>query len=102
MTQPSQTQNPIIALLSSTALALLTLTTAAPANAADFYQNSLFSPSQGLLRAEARGRVMIYDGMHSDTIEVAMTEQFDRIESMMFVNTRHSQPDGEVVEDDDC
>ncbi len=69
---------------------------------ADFQHNMLLNPDSAQMSAEARGRVMIYDGMNSVTVELAMNTQFDRIESMMFVNTRHVQPDGEVVEDDDC
>jgi hypothetical protein len=68
-----------------------------------FQYNALFHPSQSQLAAEARGRVMIYDGLEGDDVERALDTQFNRIEHMMFVRTRETQPDGEVyVEDDGC
>lgn len=72
--------------------------------ATDSYQlKVLFTPSDSILLAEANGRVMIYDGLKSETVEQAMNEQYDRIESMMFVRTLYEQEDGEYeVEDDGC
>ena len=55
-----------------------------------------------LLLAEAKGRVMIYDGMPIDVVDRAMDEQFDRIDHMMFTRIRHPAPEGEEVEDDGC
>lgn len=68
----------------------------------DYQQNVLFNPSPGILWAEARGRIMIYDGLKNETVELALTEQFDRIENMMFVRTQYEQEDDELEEDDDC
>lgn len=72
--------------------------------AADDYQtNLLLNPSPGILLAEANGRVMIYDGLKNETVEQAMSEQFNRIENMMFVRTQYLQEDGDYeVEEDDC
>ena len=68
-----------------------------------FQMNALFNPSQALQRAEARGRVMIYDGLDEEDVERALDEQFERIEYMMFTRTRHIEPDGAVVtENDGC
>ena len=71
---------------------------------ADSYLDSiLFSPNDSMLEAEARGYIMIYDGLDSDTVDRFMDEQFDRIDSAMFVGIRHMQDNGEyLVEDDDC
>ena len=81
---------------------LVPLATAAEANDG-FQYNALFNPSRSQLSAEARGRVMIYDGLENDVVERALDTQFDRIEHMMFVRTRETRPDGEVlVEDDGC
>jgi len=78
------------------------------ASAADSYQeNALFSPHKSQLLAEARGRIMIYDGLESKVVDKAMDEQFGRIDNMMFVRIRHTSEEGEegsegYVEDDGC
>ncbi|HYQ71946.1 MAG TPA: hypothetical protein VET88_08460, partial [Gammaproteobacteria bacterium] len=66
-----------------------------------FQTRVLFSPTDSQLRAETRGRVMIYDGLEDADVERALDEQFDRVEHMMFVRTRHTAPDGESSYDDD-
>jgi len=68
-----------------------------------FQYKALFSPTGSQLKAEERGRVMIYDGLDNAVVERALDEQFDRVEHMMFVRTRHTEPDDEVsFEDDGC
>lgn len=73
-------------------------------SAADSYQEKvLFEPHQSQRLAEARGRVMIYDGLDSTVVDKAMDEQFDRIDNMMFVRIHHSSEEGdEYVDDDGC
>lgn len=75
-----------------------------PAFANDSYQlKMLFTPSSSMLKAEARGRIMIYDGLDIETVNRAMNEQFDRIDNMMFVRIHHTHDDEEqLVEDDGC
>ena len=75
-----------------------------PAQATDNYQyKTLFTPSDYNLKAEAKGRIMIYDGLTSKTVDKAMDEQFNRIDNMMFVRIIHQQDNGEYyVEDDGC
>ena len=89
-----------------TGLLLGSLLVSAPlaAGAEDRFQmNALFNPSQALQQAEARGRVMIYDGLDEAVVERALDEQFERIEHMMFTRTRHTETNGDVsVEDDGC
>ena len=70
--------------------------------AGDYLQNMLLSPSEHILVAEARGRVMIYDGLKNETVEKAMDEQISRIDNVMFVRTLNKQESGEVVADEDC
>lgn len=82
------------------AIVLALLTPAVGAND-KFQHNALFNPSKSLLKAEAHGRIMIYDGLAHEVVEQALDEQFERIEHMMFVGIRHTQPDGEVYTDDD-
>ena len=77
---------------------------AGTASSMDKYQfQVLFEPTPDNLEAEARGRIMIYDGMKYATVNRAMDEQFERIENMMFVRTVYQQEDGELeVEEDGC
>jgi hypothetical protein len=89
----------------SIALAELLGPSAQAAGIANSWQlNQLHSPSEGLARAEGRGRVTIYDGVRDQEINRAMDEQFDRIDNMMFIRTPEETPTGEVVyqDDDDC
>jgi len=73
------------------------------ASTQDSYQERiLFSPDPDILQAESRGRIMIYDGLRNETVEVALDHQFDRIENMMFVRTVYVQENGEYEVDDDC
>ncbi|MCP4429414.1 MAG: hypothetical protein GY806_00395 [Gammaproteobacteria bacterium] len=74
------------------------------ASAYDSYQEKvLFTPSEGILHAEAKGRVMIYDGLDNEMVELAMNEQFQRIENMMFVRTQYISEDGDIeIEEDGC
>lgn len=90
--------------LISTALILGGVVLSSAVYAAEDYQtNVLLNPSPGILVAEAKGRIMIYDGLKNETVEQAMSEQFNRIENMMFVRTQYIQEDGDYeVEEDDC
>lgn len=68
--------------------------------AADQWQERmLFNPPSSQLDAEARGRIMIYEGMTDAQIADAMDSQFDRIESMMFVRTIHTGAQDEIMHD---
>jgi len=68
----------------------------------NYDQNVLINPSEAVLLAEARGRVMIYDGLEHRVVDQALDTQFKRIDNMMFVRTRETLPDGSVEIDDDC
>jgi hypothetical protein len=89
---------------------LLSIVLAPPTMAADandsFQYNALFNPTQAQLMAEARGRVMIYDGFDNALVERALDDQFGRIEHMMFIRTRQNSSDDDddedIVEDDGC
>jgi len=86
----------LLPVLAGTAL----LAAVSTAGAADAWQERLLlDPPQGQLDAEARGRIMIYDGLTDAQIAQAMDEQFERIESMMFVRTIHTDERGEVLRD---
>lgn len=83
---------------------LMLICTTTSAFAMDSYQKKmLFTPSDSMLKAEAKGRIMIYDGMESEMVDKAMNEQFDRIDNMMFIRIHHTQDGGGyLVEDDGC
>ena len=84
-------------------VSLLTLTATSAFADNSFYNKTLFTPSDSMLRAEARGRIMIYDGMDNETVERAMDEQFNRIDNMMFTRIHYVRDNGEeYVDDDDC
>ncbi len=61
----------------------------------------LYAPSEAQRRVEDRGRVVIYDGLHSTDIDRAFDEQFDRVENMMFVNTVLTDSEGAPLTDPD-
>jgi len=85
-------------------IVMVLLVASASVHAIDDYQlKVLFTPSETNLEAEFKGRVMIYDGLKSETVDLAMNEQFGRIDNMMFVRTQYIQESGEYeVEDDGC
>jgi hypothetical protein len=68
----------------------------------DWQKERLLSPTPAQLAAETKGQVVIYDGLDSRVVDRALDEQFQRIDSMMFVRTRHTEPDGSNWVDDDC
>jgi hypothetical protein len=73
------------------------------AGSEQWQQRRLLEPTPAELAGEQSGRVFIYDGVRDTTVDRALDEQFDRIQSMMFIRTKQTNPEGEVVEyDDDC
>ena len=84
-------------------LSTLLVLTAASAQADSYQYKMLFNPTEPMLNAETKGRVMIYDRMESEMIDVAMQKQFDRIQNMMFVRTQYKNEEGEPEkESEDC
>ena len=87
-------------------------TVAAPPSANSWQMERLFQPTQADLNAEARGRVMIYDGLTDRAVQRAFAEQFERLDAMMFTRTvvtdesgapRTDPESGEVLtEEDGC
>lgn len=101
------------AVISSLLVLGSTVLATAPAQAANAWQEQqLHAPAPGQLERERTGQVTIYTGFTDVQVAQAMTEQFDRVESMMFVNTVVTRPDGQpkqdpdsgkpVMEDDGC
>ena len=61
----------------------------------------LFDPGEQQYDMERRGRVFIYDGLRDTEVERALDEQYDRVESMMFINTVITDEKGEPLRDKD-
>lgn len=59
----------------------------------------LLNPGEHQLQVEDKGRVMIYDGMHSADVNRALGEQFERLEHMMFTNTIITDESGNPARD---
>jgi len=86
-------------------LAGVLLTPIPPTAAAEgsFHHKLLFNPTNSQLKAEARGHVMIYDGLENIEVERAFDEQFNRFENMMFIRTRNTKSGGEFIyENEGC
>jgi leucyl aminopeptidase (aminopeptidase T) len=85
---------------------------AAAADVSEIELRRLLDPTEAELAAEAEGRIYIYDGLTDRDIQRALNEEFERVENMMFVRTRKTDPDGALkrnkdtgaveVEDDGC
>jgi hypothetical protein len=89
-------------LIASGMLAMLAALGAVPATAVDV-QDPQSSLEQWLLRRlneptarelahERRGNVYVYDGLTDRDVDQALNRHFDRIEYMMFVGTRKTDP----------
>ena len=69
------------------------------ADVSEIERRRLFEPIEAELRAEADGRIYIYDGLREIDIAHAMDQEFDRVESMMFIRVRSTDEKGELLKD---
>ena len=74
---------------------------AAEPAASTWQMTRLFQPTQADLKSESKGRVMIYDGLTDKTVERALDQQFDRVETMMFTSIVVTDDSGEPIRDTD-
>lgn len=90
--------------MNMTIAALLVITAVSAAQAADVRDielRRLFEPTPSERATEQQGRIYIYDGLNRDDISRAMTEEFDRVESMMFIRVRPGEKEQKAVEKGD-
>ncbi len=62
----------------------------------DIELRRLFQPTPAEIRAEGSGRIYIYEGLRDVDVARAMQDEFDRIESMMFIRVKVTDEQGEV------
>ena len=81
------------------------------ADVRDIELRRLFEPTPAELRAERSGRIYIEEGLRESDVARAMTEQFDRVDSMMFIRVQRpvqktepksKEPVEYYTEDDGC
>ena len=96
------TRNVLFAVLWAVQCSAVICSAALAGEADDQWQKQmLFAPSDQQLQLEQQGRVLIYSGIKSADIVLAMDSYFERIDNMMFVNTVQTNEDGEPVIDSD-
>ena len=87
--------------IASLLLAAITLMCAVPAGASNdpaqtnleqWLLRRLHEPTERERAHEREGNVYIYDGLADREVDQAMNLHFDRIEYMMFVGTRRTEP----------
>jgi hypothetical protein len=65
----------------------------------DIQLRRLLEPTDAELAQERKGRIYIYESLTHGDIETAMEEEFDRVESMMFIRVPKTDESGEVMKD---
>ena len=69
------------------------------ANLHQWQLRRLNEPTEHERAQEREGKVYIYDGLTDREVDQALDAHFDRIESMMFMGTRRTEPTGQVSTD---
>jgi hypothetical protein len=96
-----RTMNTATTLTSIAIIAGSLFTGNAQADLREWYMQQLFEPSPQQLAMEQHGRIMIYNGLRDTDVQLALDEQFDRVESMMFTGTVVTNGQGEPLTDND-
>ena len=59
----------------------------------------LFDPTPAEIQAESSGRIYIYEGLRDIDVERAIEEEFNRVDSMMFIRVKQTDEEGDVRKD---
>ncbi|MBK1707150.1 hypothetical protein [Halochromatium glycolicum] len=59
----------------------------------------LLQPTDAELAQERKGRIYIYESLTHQDIEQAMDDEFERVESMMFIRVPKTDESGDVIKD---
>ena len=79
--------------------------TLASSSDASYDMRRLMRPTPAELASEEKGHIHIYDSLEINEVNIALDENFDRIQNMMFTRIHHLLPTGSgpaEVEDDGC
>ena len=87
-------------LISLPMLACATVALGAP-SLTEWQLDRLFDPSPKQLAQERSGQIFIYDGLTEQHLAAALERQFNRVDSMMFVNVIKTDERGEPLTDPD-
>lgn len=75
-----------------------------PTSIEDWQLNLALDPPDYILQIEEeKDRVWILQGLYDTEIDRVLDKQFERIDHLMFIGTRHQAPSGETwVSDEGC
>lgn len=94
-----QSRQAMLAAIIFAAVSVPGLAVADDSNHSRWQETQLFEPTPAQLQREAEGQVMIYHKLPDTVVERALTEQHERIESMMFTNTILTDDQGAPLKD---
>lgn len=87
-------------LFAAAIVALFSAPTLAPADELrDIQLRRLLEPTAAERAEERKGRIYIYESLTNQDIQRAMDQQFDRVESMMFIRVPKTDASGKVQKD---
>jgi hypothetical protein len=69
------------------------------ADVSEIEKRRLFEPTPSELQEEAKGRIYIYEGLTDRDVEQALEEEFERVDSMMFIRVKPTDEKGETLKD---
>lgn len=67
----------------------------------DIQMRRLLEPTDAELAQEREGRIYIYESLTHQDIERAMDDEFERVESMMFIRVPKTDASGDIMKDEE-